>query len=34
MPTIDYDRWHLVNYNKYEKDDQLICRFEEWELNV
>ena len=34
MPTIDYDRWHLVNHNDYEKDDQLICRFEEWELNV
>lgn len=34
MPTIDYDRWHLVNHNNYEKDDQLICRFEEWELNV
>ncbi|MBB1096237.1 dihydrofolate reductase [Limosilactobacillus sp. BG-MG3-A] len=34
MPTIDYDRWHLVNSSNYEKDDQLICRFEEWELNV
>ncbi len=19
MPTIDYDRWHLVNHNNYEK---------------
>ncbi len=34
MPTIDYDRWHLVNRNNYEKDDQLVCRFEEWKLNV
>ncbi|MBC8744851.1 dihydrofolate reductase [Lactobacillus sp. Marseille-P7033] len=34
MPTIDYDRWHLVNENEYVEEGQVICRFEKWHLNV
>ena len=34
MPTIDYDRWHLVNENEYVEEGQVICRFENWHLNV
>lgn len=34
MPTIDYDRWHLVKQTDYNEAGQLVCRFEEWQLNV
>ncbi|MCD7122602.1 dihydrofolate reductase [Limosilactobacillus albertensis] len=34
MPTIDYDRWHLVNENEHVEEGQVICRFEKWHLNV
>lgn len=34
MPAINYDRWHLVSRDPYEEDGQVICWFEEWQLNV
>lgn len=34
MPTIDYDRWHLVRRAPYEENGAIICWFEEWQLNV
>lgn len=33
MPTINYDRWHLVNQHDYKEAGRLVCRFEEWHLN-
>jgi dihydrofolate reductase len=34
MPTIDYDRWHLVHRDSIEENGSVICWFEEWRLNV
>ncbi|MBB1079096.1 dihydrofolate reductase [Limosilactobacillus sp. STM2_1] len=34
MPAINYDRWHLVKQVNYDENGRLICRFEEWQLDV